>query len=196
MASPPNTPITVALVDDYDGLRRTTVPATTQPLLLLLSYLDTLEHIDGIAEPRIRRLVAGHIADLAALVIGASRDGVRIAADGGARAGRLAAIRRDIVGNIARPDLTEVEVAARHGISPRYLRRLFEADGVSFTEYVLRERLERAFRALTDPKQASRTIGEIGLAAGFGDLSYFNRTFRRRYGDTPSGVRAAHRPRS
>jgi len=27
------------------------------------------------------------------------------------------------------------------------------------------------------------------LDAGFGDLSYFNRSFRRRYGDTPSGVR-------
>jgi AraC-like DNA-binding protein len=29
------------------------------------------------------------------------------------------------------------------------------------------------------------------LAAGFGDLSHFHRSFRRRYGATPSDVRAA-----
>jgi AraC-like DNA-binding protein len=29
----------------------------------------------------------------------------------------------------------------------------------------------------------------IAFDAGFGDLSYFNRVFRQRYGDTPSGIR-------
>lgn len=184
------------LVDGYDDVRRTIMPAGSQPLRLLLAYLESLEQMDAIAEPRTRRLVAAHIADLAALVIGASGDGAAIAAQRGARAARLAAVKRDVADNIARPDLSEVAVAARHGISPRYLRRLFETEGVTFTEYVLAERLERAFRALSDPRQMSRTIGEIGLAAGFGDLSYFNRTFRRRYGDTPTGVRAALRRRS
>ena len=182
------------LIDDYDTLRRTIVPAGSQPLRILISYLDSLEQMESLVEPRVRRLVAAHIADLAAFVIGASRDSV--VAAGGARAARLAAVRRDIADNIARPDLSEAAVAARHGISPRYLRRLFETDGTSFTEYVLAVGFVRAFRGLGDPDQVSRTIGEIGLAAGFGDLSYFNRTFRRRYGDTPSGVRAALRRRS
>jgi len=30
---------------------------------------------------------------------------------------------------------------------------------------------------------------EIALAAGFGDVAHFNRLFRRRFGETPSGAR-------
>jgi AraC-like DNA-binding protein len=42
---------------------------------------------------------------------------------------------------------------------------------------------------LRDPRCATRRIGEIAYDVGFGDLSYFNRAFRRRYGVTPSEVR-------
>ena len=49
----------------------------------------------------------------------------------------------------------------------------------------------RAHRMLTDPRYVARSISAIAFEAGFGDLSYFNRTFRRRYGATPSDVRAA-----
>jgi len=54
---------------------------------------------------------------------------------------------------------------------------------------VLVQRLMRAHRLLTDPRHASEKISTIAFDAGFGDVSYFNRVFRQRYGDTPSGVR-------
>jgi AraC-like DNA-binding protein len=44
---------------------------------------------------------------------------------------------------------------------------------------------------LTDPRLAARSITSIAFDAGFGDLSYFNRCFRRRYGATPSDVRSS-----
>jgi AraC-like DNA-binding protein len=44
---------------------------------------------------------------------------------------------------------------------------------------------------LTDPRRASQKISTISLDAGFGDLSYFNRAFRRHYGVAPSELRAA-----
>jgi AraC-like DNA-binding protein len=43
---------------------------------------------------------------------------------------------------------------------------------------------------LGDPRFVGRTISAIAFDAGFGDLSYFNRVFRRRYGLTPSDARA------
>jgi AraC-like DNA-binding protein len=38
-----------------------------------------------------------------------------------------------------------------------------------------------------------RTISAIAFAAGFGDLSHFNRAFRRHFGKTPSDTRWAIR---
>lgn len=44
---------------------------------------------------------------------------------------------------------------------------------------------------LTNPALASRSIASVAFDAGFGDLSYFNRAFKRRYGATPSEIRDA-----
>jgi AraC-like DNA-binding protein len=71
------------------------------------------------------------------------------------------------------------------------VRKLFEGEDTSFTQFVLSERLARAHRLLSDPRFADRTIAALALEAGFGDLSYFNRAFRRRYGAAPSDVRTA-----
>jgi AraC-like DNA-binding protein len=46
---------------------------------------------------------------------------------------------------------------------------------------------------LTGRPSLTGPISDIAFACGFGDLSYFNRVFRRQYGATPSRVRAAAR---
>jgi AraC-like DNA-binding protein len=43
---------------------------------------------------------------------------------------------------------------------------------------------------LSDARFARHTIAALALRAGFADLSYFNRAFRRRYGVSPSDIRA------
>jgi AraC-like DNA-binding protein len=43
---------------------------------------------------------------------------------------------------------------------------------------------------LRDPRLADRKVSEIAMEAGFSDLSHFNRSFRRRFGETPSFARA------
>jgi transcriptional regulator GlxA family with amidase domain len=83
-------------------------------------------------------------------------------------------------------------VAARHRVSPRYVQRLFEGEGTTFTEYVLEQRLARVRAMLDDPRYAGWTVTAIALAAGFGDISHFNRCFRRCYGASPTELRGTN----
>jgi transcriptional regulator GlxA family with amidase domain len=114
---------------------------------------------------------------------------VAIANDGGARAARLSAIKADILEKLTSPSLTVTEVAHRQGVTPRYIHMLFEREGVTFTEFVCEARLRRAHSMLTEPRYCDRSIMTIAFAVGFGDVSYFNRCFRRRFGAAPSELR-------
>jgi AraC-like DNA-binding protein len=89
------------------------------------------------------------------------------------------------------PNLSAIRVAKLLGITPRYVHLLLEETGKSFTHHVLDRRLERAAALLRDPRWRHRKIAEIAAEAGFTDLSYFNRAFRRRHGATPSTIREA-----
>ena len=102
------------------------------------------------------------------------------------RAVQFSAITDDIVANIGRSDLSAAWIASRHGVSPSHVRRLLAADKTTFSQFVLEHRLELAHRMLIDPMLIGRTISAIAFSVGFGDISYFNRTFRRRYGVPPS----------
>ena len=125
----------------------------------------------------------------------ASRDAVRVQ-NGALRAARLSAIKADILDNLRQPTLSIHAVAHRHGISARYIRQLFAADGASFADFVLERRLAAVHLMLSDARFADRTISAIAFEVGFGDVSEFSRVFRSRYGETPSDVREAARLKS
>lgn len=161
-----------------------------EALRLVTAYLASLRHTRDIANPGLCALVANHVCELVAMAIGATRDGQAIALTGGVRAARLKAIKEDLARN---PFLSLTALAARQGVSPRYVQMLFEAEGTSFTAFALDLRLERAYKMLTDRRYASWPISTIAYEAGFGDLSHFNRSFKRRYGAPPSDVRVAER---
>lgn len=76
-----------------------------------------------------------------------------------------------------------------------YIHLLLEETGKSFTHHVLEQRLQKAATLLRDPGWRTRKIADIATEAGFTELSYFNRAFRRHYGATPSDIREAARGR-
>jgi AraC-like DNA-binding protein len=166
------------------------VPRDSGALRLLKNYLRLLDDDScDLTAPALREAVVNHVHDLTACIIEEMKGNEAPAEIGGMRAARLHALKEDIAANILSRDLTLDTVAARQNISPSYIRKLLETDGTNFTELVLEGRLLRARRLLSDPSYASYRISDIALVAGFGDLSYFNRTFRRRFGYVPSEVR-------
>jgi AraC-like DNA-binding protein len=166
------------------------IPADTEALKLLITYARTLPSGDAELSPAASRVVVDHIGDLVSLVVGAGGETAALAASRGLAAGRLSAAKVHIREWIGAFDLSPETVAADQGISPRYLRQLFEAENRSFTGYLLEQRLAQAHAMLTSPRFAADPISRIAYDVGFGDLSYFNRVFRRRYERTPRDIRA------
>lgn len=73
------------------------------------------------------------------------------------------------------------------GVSVRHASRLFRHEmGRSFHEYLINLRIERAKKLLAN---TSLSITDVAMNAGWGSLSHFNSTFRRRVGMTPSAYR-------
>lgn len=142
-------------------------------------------------DPVAQRLVAQHLVDLVALLLGTDREEAELATRRGYSAARLRLIEADIVDHLTDGDLTIDAIARRQGLSPKQVQRTFERGGTTFTDFVLEQRLSRASRLLASPCNRGKKIAEVAFDAGFGDLSYFNRVFRRRFRMTPSEWRAA-----
>jgi AraC-like DNA-binding protein len=151
---------------------------------VFLSMLPS--RIEAADKPTASRL-AEQALDLIALAL--SLEVGETATLASARATALFRLKAVIEARLCDPALKPAAVAAAAGISVRYANDLLSREGTSVERYILDRRLERSRRALEDPAQAHRMIGEIAFAWGFSDLSHFVRRFRARYGLTPGDYR-------
>jgi transcriptional regulator GlxA family with amidase domain len=179
-----------ALVPDLDDRIGRPMPRNSGGARLLAGYAHSLAKLPSLSEPGVAQAVATYVHDLIALVLGAQGDVRALAGARGLKAARLAAIKAYVADHLSTADMSVTRVAAAHQLTPRYIQRLFEGEGSSFSGHVLAARLGRAHGLLSDPKTAGRTVSAIAYACGFGDLSHFNHAFRRRYGHAPSDARA------
>jgi AraC-like DNA-binding protein len=177
------------LLRDIDSVMVRTVSKENAALRLLVQYLRIFREQTAMATPELQHAVASHLRDLVCLALGATREAAALAENRGLRAARLHAVKSDIFARLSHVDLSIREIARRQQISESYIGKLFRDENTSFSQFVLNHRLARAHRLLSDSRFANRRIGEIAFESGFGDLSYFNRSFRRRYGMTPSEAR-------
>jgi len=182
-----------SMLGDLDACLLRPIPRDTEALRLLTSYAGVVKDAEALAVPELRGLLVAHFHDLVAMALGAIGAAAEVARGRGVRAARLRAIKADIAENLSDAGLGIDAVARRHGITPRYIRMLLESEGTTFSAFVIERRLARAHRMLRDPRYVGHAINAMAFECGFGDLSYFNRTFRKRYGVTPSDVRAAVR---
>ena len=89
------------------------------------------------------------------------------------------------------PELGAPALATKFRCSERYVHRLFASTGRSVGEHVNEQRIAACTRALLDRTSAHKTIAEIAFAAGFRDISHFNRLFKRHNGLAPREFRRA-----
>jgi AraC-like DNA-binding protein len=177
------------LVRDIEDRAMRPISRNNEALRLLVQYASTLRAEAPLTTAELSHLASAHIRDLIAIALGATRDGAAIANAGGMRAARLEAIKTDILKNLTSPGLAISEVARRQYVTPRYIQMLFESEGATFSEFVCEQRLRRAHGMLLQPRFCDKSVTAIAFAAGFSDLSYFNRCFRRCFGASPSELR-------
>jgi AraC family transcriptional regulator len=91
----------------------------------------------------------------------------------------------------AHEDVDLERAAGAVALSPFHFLRLFSrALGVTPHQYLVRARLRRAARLLSD---GDRPVTDVALEVGFGDLSNFVRTFHRAAGVSPGRFQRAAR---
>jgi AraC-like DNA-binding protein len=135
-----------------------------------------------------QRAAAQHLAELVGHFIGTSTERKDIAGQRGISTARLNLLKADVLRNLDKRNLTIDTVARANGLSGRQAQRMFATSGTTFTEFVLEQRLLLARRLLLQEHARYRKVSDIAFTVGFNDLSYFHRTFKRRFGVTPADL--------
>ncbi|MBV9458477.1 MAG: AraC family transcriptional regulator [Bradyrhizobium sp.] len=178
------------LVPNADDLSHMPIDGSLPAMVHLRRYLGMLLADNGMpSDPALQEHVETTLLDLVALSIGGQRDAVALAHTRGLRAARCSEVLAEIRKDFADPAFSIQRVAARIGVSPNYVQKLLAESGLSFSERVLELRLQKALSMLTDRRNDRLKVSDIALACGFNEVSYFNRCFRRRFGETPTSAR-------
>ncbi|MGH2935578.1 MAG: helix-turn-helix domain-containing protein [Gaiellaceae bacterium] len=109
------------------------------------------------------------------------------------RAEILLTVESFIDGNLGDPALEPASIARASYISPRYLHRLFEAEGTTVCRWIRASRLERCRDDLSDPALSHQTILAIATRWGLPGAQHFSRAFRSEYGCSPREFRRGAR---
>lgn len=190
-----------ALIDGADAFS-VAAPQYFEQVLIAMPRSAVVSRHRGIE----RRTAVGHgshgeeavIGDLA---LSLGRHGPRLSAPAllraiGALAGLLGGLRdsRGAAGDSLRQqglalidlelaDIDAETLAARLGVSRRYLDKLFSQTGSSVSQQVWERRLQCAAEQLRSVRSGG--IAEVAYSVGFKDLSHFSRAFRKRFGVPP-----------
>src|SRR5262249_24963000 len=155
-------------------------------LQLLARYIDMLAQCPVPFVGQLDTIAATHAHSLLAAALGMASE-AREAGESARRAVRLRAVLAEIQANFADSGFSSASVGLRLGVSTRYVQDLLHDTDASFTERVLELKLQKA-RAMLGSARGRRIV-DIAHACGFGDISHFNRCFRRRFGSTPTRFR-------
>ena len=157
---------------------------------LLGAAIDAAKAQAPLLADNLGEAVLRNLCGLVALACGASDEGTEQGRDS-PRSAQLAAIKRYVDLHLADPGLTPASAAVALGISVRQLHRLFEPNGTTFAQYILRQRLLRCRDTIAGATGTGRSVVDIALGWGFNSMATFYRAFASEFGGPPAALRAA-----
>jgi AraC-like DNA-binding protein len=84
-------------------------------------------------------------------------------------------------------EISNTEIGAIFGYHPFYISNVLkDTKGMTLRQYIIAYRLKLSKRML---RETDKTTGEIAEACGFTDASYFTKTFKATFGETPKEYR-------
>jgi AraC family transcriptional activator of tynA and feaB len=98
----------------------------------------------------------------------------------------LQKVQSSILENLHKPDLSLNEVAEQVGIGPRTIHRLFQQTGMTPMKWAEDQRLKLVEHKLRSSAGSQVSITRIALSSGYNDISTFSRSFKRKYGLSPT----------
>lgn len=91
--------------------------------------------------------------------------------------------------NLSNPELNNTLLAKSHGVSLRYLNKLFQHDEMSLHQLILNKRLNQAEILLADERYKHHSIERIAYSLGYVSPAHFSRSFKSHFGISPSKIR-------
>lgn len=170
-------------------VRTCKLPASVAPLFgsllgALAAQLDSMQDADPHALEPVENVILECLASALAAAKPPAASGVSTS-----RAIAFARICHRIQARLAEPDLSLCAIARDEHVSDRYLRKLFEGSGHSFSSYLRQSRLQRCHADLQNPAYDQLSVSDICYRWGFNDPSYFSQAFRERFGLSPKASR-------
>ncbi|GAQ59785.1 helix-turn-helix domain-containing protein [Streptomyces scabiei] len=148
----------------------------------LRSLTEQSAHCAG---PEVSRLADGAVSLVTALLC----ERLNRTAPMAPRLATTLRVRDYIERHLADPDLTPDVIAGAHGISRRYLFKLFAEEGTTVAGWIRARRLEHCARDLADPATRDQPVAAIAARWGLLDGRHFARLFKGAYGETPRDYR-------
>jgi AraC-like DNA-binding protein len=98
-------------------------------------------------------------------------------------------IKSYIVSHLRDPELSIDQIAAALNCTKRYIHKVFQCEGTSVSESILRMRLSRCREDLRNPARSRNSITEIAYSWGFNNPAHFSKAFKDEFHVPPSSFR-------
>jgi AraC-like DNA-binding protein len=156
--------------------------------MMIERYTALCKELAGELDPLGQKTAMHHLTDLVGHFVETTGGPKKPAGQLDLSMARLDLVKAEILEKLDRADLTIEAVAKANGLTTRQAQRMFASSGTTFTDFVLEQRLLLSRRLLLQQSARHRKISDIAFTVGFNDLSYFHRSFKKRFGFTPSDI--------